>query len=152
MTEHQFAGETCDYALSVPAAESSVEVFQDVLPHFWRFHPDVERRVRVSLETAAVEILVNIVRHAFELDSAREPLPQGSRRRLDVMLARTVDQVMIQFVDNGQPAELDLSAVTMPDEEAESGRGLAMALAALDELEYERVEGRNRWRLTCRTA
>ena len=34
----------------------------------------------------------------------------------------------------------------MPDEQAESGRGLAIALAALDELSHE-TDGGNTWRL-----
>jgi serine/threonine-protein kinase RsbW len=37
----------------------------------------------------------------------------------------------------------------MPGAEAESGRGLALALAALDHLEHQRVDGRNRWLLRC---
>ena len=37
----------------------------------------------------------------------------------------------------------------MPDDDAETGRGLAMALATLDHLGYEQVEGRNLWELRC---
>ena len=37
----------------------------------------------------------------------------------------------------------------MPDADAESGRGLALAAAAVDDMSYERVEGRNHWRLRC---
>ena len=44
---------------------------------------------------------------------------------------------------------IDLSSVAMPDELAESGRGLALAMAAVDDLSYEREGGRNLWRLTC---
>ena len=51
--------------------------------------------------------------------------------------------------DNGCPAELDLSRVTMPDEESESGRGLAMAMSALAELAFAHEEGRNVWDLRC---
>lgn len=152
MTEHQVEGQDCDYALSMPAVLESVELFQDALPHFWRSHPDVDRKVRTALERAAVEILVNIVRHAFELDAARSPETSDSQRRLDVMLARPAGRVVIELVDNGQPAEIDLSSVGLPDDESESGRGLAMALEALDELDYERSDGRNRWRLTCLTS
>ena len=52
--------------------------------------------------------------------------------------------------DNGKPASLDLAEVTMPGEEATSGRGLALSFASVDELTYERVDGRNHWRLVCR--
>ena len=47
---------------------------------------------------------------------------------------------------------LDLGEVTMPGDEAESGRGLALALASLDHLTHERVDGRNRWTMVCERA
>jgi serine/threonine-protein kinase RsbW len=59
----------------------------------------------------------------------------------------TPGKVIAAFGDNGQPAELDLSGAAMPGELAESGRGLPLAKAALDELTYDRVEGRNVWTL-----
>lgn len=45
--------------------------------------------------------------------------------------------------------EIDLSEVVLPADLAESGRGLAVASAAFDDLDYTRVGGRNRWRLLC---
>ena len=44
---------------------------------------------------------------------------------------------------------MDLSTVIMPCADAESGRGLALALAAVDDLQYRNVEGRNVWGLRC---
>ena len=44
---------------------------------------------------------------------------------------------------------VDLSEVTLPDPDAESGRGLALALASLDHLEHRRDRGRNVWVLHC---
>ena len=58
-------------------------------------------------------------------------------------------EVRGELGDNGQPVALDLGEVTMPGDEAESGRGLALALASLDHLTHERVDGRNRWTLVC---
>ena len=48
------------------------------------------------------------------------------------------------------PIALDLSDVAMPGDDAGPGRGLALAAAAVDDMAYERVEGRNHWRLRCR--
>jgi len=96
-------------------------------------------------EMAAVEVLGNIVEHAYRLDVAN-PEPQ---RRFDVTLAVTPTELLAAFGDNGLPMELDLSKAAMPTELEESGRGLALASAALDDFAYFRAEGRNHWRLQC---
>jgi serine/threonine-protein kinase RsbW len=101
---------------------------------------------RIRFETAVIEVLGNIVEHAYELDAA----PADALRRFDVSLSATSDELVARFGDNGIPMAIDLSEVTMPGVDAESGRGLALAVAALDDLSYERVDGRNLWRLTCR--
>lgn len=133
--------------LSVPARPESIELVHPALEQLWSTHEDITIRDRIRFETAVVEIFANVVEHAFRADAGHSP-PDG--RRLELTLCTEGDRVEALFTDNGLPAELDLSRITMPDEEAESGRGLAMALAALDDLSYEREDGRNRWRLTCR--
>lgn len=133
--------------ISVPARPDSLELVHEVLQQLWLGHDGVEARDRLRFETAVVEIFANIVEHAFRADADS---PDVDGRRLDLMLVVHEDEVVAAFTDNGRPAELDLSAVTLPDEEAESGRGLAMAIAVLDDLHYQREGGRNHWRLTCR--
>ena len=61
----------------------------------------------------------------------------------------TATELVACFGDDGIPMSLDLSGVAMPGPDAESGRGLALAVAALDGLAYDREGGRNHWRLTC---
>jgi serine/threonine-protein kinase RsbW len=133
--------------LSVPARPGSLELVHAAVDQLWSQHTNVEAADRARFETAVVEIFANIVEHAFRTDP---DLPDGLGRRLELSLEATEGDVLARFSDNGLPAELDLSAVTMPGEGAESGRGLAMALAALDDLRYERISGRNRWSLVCR--
>jgi serine/threonine-protein kinase RsbW len=95
--------------------------------------PDVDR----ELFTLAVsEIATNVMQHAQGRESVR----------VDVDLRRAADALEAVFTDDGQPALIDLSAVDMPEWDAESGRGLALSLAALDELTHEPGEG-NVWRL-----
>jgi serine/threonine-protein kinase RsbW len=135
--------------LSVPAQPASVDLVHSAVDQLWVGRESIGTVDRIRFETAVVEIFANIVEHAFRSDA---DLPDGLARRLDLRLEATDDEVTALFSDNGLPAELDLSDVTLPDEDAESGRGLAMAIAALDDLHYERVEGRNRWSLVCRRA
>jgi serine/threonine-protein kinase RsbW len=139
MTEHDGRLE-----LSAPATPEMLDLVHALLEQLWAAHDDVSTADRVRFETAVVEILGNIVEHAYELDAAA-----AGSRRFDVVLAATETEIVASFGDDGIPMSIDLSSVVMPDELAESGRGLALAMAALDDLSYVREGGRNLWRLTC---
>lgn len=130
--------------LSAPATPEMLDLVHAVLERLWEAHPDVETVDRVRFETAVIEILGNIVEHAYELDA-----PAAGSRRFDVVLTATPTELVASFGDDGIPMAIDLSSVAMPDDLAESGRGLALAMAAVDDLSYERDGGRNLWRLTC---
>jgi serine/threonine-protein kinase RsbW len=155
MAESQGPGERIE--VSVPARPESLELVHPVLEQLWAVY-DVPALDRMRFETAVVEIFANIVEHAFRSDPPDAPDGPDSPdaavdgRRLELVVAVGPEELVATFTDNGLPVELDLSEVTLPDAEAESGRGLAMALAAVDELHYERRDGRNRWRLACRLA
>ena len=116
------------------------------LERLWADAPDVSDRDRLRFEMGLVEIVGNVVEHAYRADSG-DPARQ---LRLEVTVSPT--EVRGELGDNGQPVALDLGEVTMPGDEAESGRGLALALASLDRLTHERVDGRNRWTLVCERA
>ncbi|NYD41677.1 ATP-binding protein [Nocardioides panaciterrulae] len=131
--------------LSAPADPAIIDLLHGLLEQVWLRHPDVEDADRIRFEMAVVEVLANIVEHAYRLD---QPAGDG-QRRFTVCLAVTPEALQAAFADNGLPMELDLSRVAMPDEHAESGRGLALAAAALDDLAYSRNDGRNHWRLLC---
>lgn len=139
MTEHDGRLE-----LSAPATPEMMDLLHAVLEHLWESRPDVAVADRVRFEMAVIEILGNIVEHAYEMDST-----DTSSRRFDVSVAATESELVASFGDNGLPMSIDLSDIAMPDELAESGRGLALAMAAVDDLSYERVGGRNLWRLSC---
>ena len=129
--------------LSAPATPKTMELVHAVLEQLWAQHEEVSFVDRIRFETAVIEILGNIIEHAYRLEAG------GTERRFDVSLTVTDEQLIAAFGDDGRPPALDLSDVTMPDEDAESGRGLALAMAAVDTLSYDRVEGRNHWHLTC---
>lgn len=130
--------------LSAPATPEMLELVHAVLEQLWDAHPDVGAGDRVRFEMAVIEILGNIVEHAYEIDST-----DAGGRRFDVSVAATETELVASFGDNGVPMAIDLSAVAMPDELAESGRGLALAMAAVDDISYQREDGRNLWRLVC---
>ncbi|WP_134738980.1 ATP-binding protein [Nocardioides sp. 503] len=130
--------------LSAPATPEIMDLVHGMIEHLWTTHPDIGERDRARFEMSVIEILGNIVEHAY---AAEETHP--STRRFQIALAATEDRLVARLADNGLPVGLDLSGAVMPDELAESGRGLALATAALDDLGYHRVGDRNLWDLLC---
>lgn len=132
--------------MSAPATPDMMELAHDAIARLWTAHDGVSPVERIRFETAVVEILGNIIEHAYELDLSGTP----AVRRFDLALTVSDDEVVAEFGDDGRPIALDLSNVALPDDDAESGRGLAMAMAAVDDMTYDRVDGRNHWRLSVR--
>jgi serine/threonine-protein kinase RsbW len=130
-----------------PVEEETLDLVHDRLEAFWLRDGSVEPADRMRVEMAVVEIVGNIIEHAFAADGAPDT---PARRVLHVALRLDPESIEAVLSDNGLPTELDLESVTMPGDDAVSGRGLALAVAAVDELDYERVGGRNHWTLRCR--
>lgn len=135
--------------LSVPADESAIELTHELVTRLWVRHEHVPDDLRMRFEMGLIEILANVVEHAFAVDGPPNPLSIAEGRRVLVTLAATPVSVRARLSDNGFPAQIDLSDIAMPDEESESGRGLAMALASLSDLAFTRDTGRNIWDLRC---
>lgn len=133
--------------LSAPATPEIMELVHAMLEHLWGTTPNISERDRTRFEMAVIEILGNVVEHAYAADN--EDVPSKGTRRFDIAVGVTDGELMAHLGDNGLPTELDLSGVVMPNVLAESGRGLALATAALDDLTYERMQGRNLWDLLC---
>jgi serine/threonine-protein kinase RsbW len=141
----ELAGVPDRIALLARADPEILELVHAALGQLWVAHGDVDDVLRIRFETSVVEILGNIIEHAYRVDLA---LPDAARsRRFQLVLGVTADKVVAVFGDNGLPVALDLGNLEMPDADAESGRGLPLARAALDVLEYERVGASNVWRL-----
>ncbi len=129
--------------LAASVDESAIEAVQDHLEGLWQRHPDVADIDRIRFETGLIEILGNIVEHAFG------PEHDDGTRRLEVLLQVHDDRIEAVLEDNGLPGHIDLSGAVMPGDDAESGRGLPLAKATLDHIGYERIEDRNHWDLVC---
>lgn len=136
--------------LSAPADTEVMELAHALLSHLFDRHPRVDDATRMKFEMSVIEILGNVVEHAYAHDAALSDVDPADARRVELRLLATDTELLATLSDNGLPTSLDLSDVSMPDELAESGRGLALATAALDSLDYARVDGRNIWRLASR--
>lgn len=126
-----------EYRLTGLAVPASLDRLHLLLDDVRREHPEVAAGDLMMFETAIIEVHGNVVKHgrpegqvtyAFELSV----LPD----RLQGFLATT-----------GEAAP-DLSRVSeLVDDLAESGRGMWLARAALDDLAYARSGDRNTWRM-----
>lgn len=114
--------------------------------------PPPDATWRGEFATAVAEIAANIARHAY---SDRTQLAFEFRWMLHP------GGVSAQFRDGGRPLAATLPAAlpvavphgpdaSDPHAMPESGWGLALARAALDELRYDRADGENRWLLVKR--
>ncbi|QCX28064.1 ATP-binding protein [Nocardioides jishulii] len=117
--------------LAVPEGLSSLH---DLIKRGRAAHPHVDPEAFMMLETAVIEIAGNVVEHGR---------PPGEIW-WSVSLRVHDDALEGVLADDGQRYEGDLSTV-MPDPLAESGRGLPLAHAVLDELDYTRQHGKNVW-------
>ena len=124
-------------ALTEPA---SVDRVHALLESIWARHENVGPADRMSFTIAVTEIAGNIVAHAGG----------GEALEFSVRIRVGPDDLEAEFEDPGQRVDVDLSAVQMPDGLAESGRGLALALGCVDQLEYRREGELNHWRMARR--
>jgi serine/threonine-protein kinase RsbW len=113
-----------------------VDRVHEALDQLFERAPGAGEEDRMLFRLAVSEVATNVVEHAL----AREPI------HVTVEVDAGADAFSAVFTDTADPALIDLGAVEMPAEDAESGRGLAIALATLDELVHER-DGGNTWRL-----
>ena len=121
---------------------TGVETLDEIgtlLERLWFSHDHVPDAVRTEMEIAVGEISANIIEHAAKDGPVR--------LRMEVRVL--ADKVHVSFVDDGPPAEVNVSAAVMPDYMAESGRGLPLARTVLDRLHYRRSFV-NHWTLVSR--
>jgi serine/threonine-protein kinase RsbW len=124
-----------DYHLDGIAVSETLTALQDLVDRLRAEHPELDSLDVSMVETAAVELVGNIVEHG---------LPPG-HVTYALRLSVRPDRIECRLTDSGAAAVEVEPQASMPGTEAECGRGLAMAQAALDELRYERDGGRNVW-------
>ena len=123
------------YTLEGLAIPGTNDLLHDLLEEVRLAHPELREEDTSALETAVVEIAGNLVRHG-----GSDP-PATYAFRLDVLDDRLRAELShpgeVDYrPDAGDPLELSLD---------ESGRGLALAGALLDELGYHAAHGTSTW-------
>lgn len=122
--------------LDTVTGPDTLAAIQQALDTLWELH-EIPEMVRLHMDLAVGEIGANIVEHSGG----------GQPVHLRMTIELTADTIRAEFTDDGHPTPMDLSALQMPDEMSERGRGLAIAYRVLDELSYRRDPDGNHWTL-----
>ena len=126
--------------LRVEATPACLDRIHALLAELLAEGPAVLPADRIGFETALAEVVSNIVEHTAA----------GRAVQLVVRLTAGPDRLAAEIRDDGPPVEVDLAGAVLPGPEAEDGRGLALARAAVDDVAYDRAGEVNRWRITRR--
>ena len=123
-------------SLRTVAVPGALEEIEHALAVVWSAHPHVPEAISMRIGIAVTEIAANVIEHAT----------QGLDRHVQLHMRASVRRknIVVTLVDDGIPAPA-VDVTTMPDELAESGRGLALAKAVLSHLRYRRHRDLNFW-------
>lgn len=124
--------------LSVPPDD--LEVVHEFFKGIWVENSHVSNRDRNSIETAIIEITANIISYS----SATAGI------KCEIVLEIGEQSVNATITDNGDLAELEIDEHIMPDEFSESGRGIPLIRALVDEFSYENRNKENTWKISKR--
>jgi len=123
-----------DYTVEGFAVPDELESVHALLSRVAADHPEIDPMDVMLFETAVIEIANNVVEYGE---------PEGEVRwRLTLRV--TDDEIQADLDDTGQEFEAFTGAV-MPGEDAEGGRGLAIAESMFDKIELERADGLTHW-------
>ena len=123
------------------AAAEAIESVHDELDGLWNDAPFVEAMDQMTFTTAVIESASNIVQHA-QPAKAQQPVELG----VDISVQPTLLQARVSAF-NAKPPFGPMEPGT-PDDESESGRGLALIEALVTTVTFERQDGTNTWILS----
>ncbi|WP_298402737.1 ATP-binding protein [uncultured Chloroflexus sp.] len=123
------------YELSVVPSEG-IEQLHTALASFWD-EAGVAPEAQIRFNTAIAEVVANILQYAVRPGDGP----------IQLRLRFTPARIEARLVDRGRAWERPAIVTSLPEDWHESGRGLAIAGAILDTLQYRRFRNLNCWRL-----
>lgn len=126
-----------EHTLILSTPPNNLDAVHDLMESVWESSPEIAPSDQIRFETALIELASNIFQHA----------DNGSGISCTLTVGITSDHIEAQMRDTGEPGEIQLTGLVMPDDLSESGRGLVMIQALVDELTYEREGEHNVWRI-----
>lgn len=128
-----------EYTLEGFAVPDQLDAVHALLEQAASDHPELDPMDVMLFQTAIIEIANNVVEYGR---------PEGEVRwRFTIRVLE--DAIEAELDDTGQTFEPERGR-EMPAEDAEGGRGLAIAEAVLDQIEFKRMDDTNHWRMVRR--
>ncbi|GIG24732.1 ATP-binding protein [Cellulomonas denverensis] len=124
------------YTLEGFAVPEQIGAVHDLLAQAAHDHPELDPTDVMLFETAVIEIANNVVEYGQ---------PEGEVRWRFTIQVRP-EEIEADLDDTGQSFQ-PTRGKGMPDEQAEGGRGLPLAEALLDQIEFTRTGDTNHWRM-----
>jgi serine/threonine-protein kinase RsbW len=115
-----------------------VDAVHEFLETVWAANPDVSEFDRMAFETALIELASNVIQHASD----------GRGVTCVLSVTAGADGLTASLADTADAGGVVLLEREMPHELAESGRGLALIRALVDDVGYTRVDDRNVWTIS----
>lgn len=128
-----------------PSTEGAIDAVHTELDNLWEdasFVPDLDQ---MTFTTAVIEAATNIVQHARP--AGEDPVELG----VDISVQQTLLQARVSAFNAREPFASPPEP-SMPDDESESGRGLALIRALVTTVTFERQDGTNTWILSRESA
>jgi len=128
-----------EYVLEGFAVPDQLEAVHTLLARAVDDHPSLDSTDVMLFETAVIEIANNVVEHGR---------PVGEVRWKFTIRVHE-EEIEAELDDTGQQFT-PRQGEDMPDEDAEGGRGLPIAEALLDQIDFRRMDGTNHWHMVRR--
>ena len=127
------------YVLEGFAVPDQLDAVHSLLAEAAAEHPELDPMDVMLFETAVIEIANNVVEYGR---------PEGEVRWKFTIRVHE-DDIEAELDDTGQTFTPE-QGKAMPGGDAEGGRGLPIAEALLDRIEFDRVDDTNHWRMVRR--
>jgi serine/threonine-protein kinase RsbW len=127
------------HTLRMATPPGDVNTVHDMLEQVWNDVPEIGAEDRFKFEVALIELASNVMRHADSGDGVVCAL----------VIQTHPDRITATLSDSGEPGNVTLVGRAFPEDAlAESGRGIPLIQALVDELTYDCDDGFNHWRIT----
>jgi len=124
---------------------SEIDRVRDMLDGFGHAH-GVDPKLVIQLQVVVDELVSNVIKYGW---------PEGGRHEVEVCLWLAADVVHIVIMDDGRafnPCDAPSPPLNKGQRPRPGGVGIQMVRELIDAIEYERIDGRNRTRITKRPA
>lgn len=127
------------HTMRMATPPGDVNTVHDMLEQVWADVPEIGAEDRLKFEIALIELASNVMRHA----------DAGTGIVCALVIQTLPDRITATLSDSGEPGDVMLVGRTLPEDVlAESGRGIPLIQALVDELRYDSEDGFNHWHIS----